>query len=170
MTGGYIGQGYKTLSGNDPSLAVYGLTQTETTDYPTRTNLNVEHSDATVRIATDFGSAGERCTMNAIRRYGKPHMDISPKNPPPVGDVVTWLRTNNVNVLNVAGNSEQSSPGIGAFVEGYLRRVLLAASGSLWRVQRVRELMESCGLPAIDVPTPVTAERHDESWAKGVAL
>lgn len=42
--------------------------------------------------------------------------------------------------------------------------------GNLWRVQRVRELMGSCGLPAIGVPTPVTAESHTESWAKGVAI
>lgn len=39
-------------------------------------------------------------------------------------------------------------------------------NGNLWRVQRLRELMEQGGVD-INVPTPVSVERHTESWADG---
>ena len=68
-------------------------------------------------------------------------------------DVAAWLKANGVRVLNVAGNAEHTSPGIGAFVAAFLADVF-----ELWLSQssdeigvhapspsRVRSGVKSCG-------------------------
>ena len=41
--------------------------------------------------------------------------------------------------------------------------------GNLWRMRTLQRLMERGG-EDIGVPTPVSVEHHEKSWAKGVAL
>lgn len=48
--------------------------------------------------------------------------------------VAVWIITKQIHVLNVAGNSEKTTPGIGSFAEQYLGMVfdLLASSITRW--------------------------------------
>lgn len=165
-TGGWVGNGYKTLAGPDPSLRDYGLVETGTDDYPTRTRWNVRDSDATIRFASDFNTPGELCTLRAIKKYDKPHLNVSLLNQRPHEEVAAWLREHNVRTLNVAGNSESRCTGIGEYTERFLSAVLELDNGNLPRVRAIRETMESCGT-ALGIPTPVKAERHRETWAVG---
>jgi hypothetical protein len=78
-----------------------------------------------VRFATDFNSAGERCTLKAINQYDKPHFDIHVPITTRPEVLSVWLEQHGVETLNVAGNSDDTSPGIGQIVEAYLIQVFL---------------------------------------------
>lgn len=142
-TGGWMPLGYRTLSGPRPEFAeLYGMREHETRDYPPRTSANVRESDGTLRIAVDFESAGERSTMSAIQRHKKPVFNVNvflkkPVVPHELGpcivadwaytpipeQVADWIVERKIVVLNVAGNSELTAPGIGAVAERFLSEV-----------------------------------------------
>jgi hypothetical protein len=130
-TGGWMPKGFKTLAGPRPEYAeLYGLRENDSTSYRDRTFDNVCDSDATLRLAHDFSSPGERCTLKAIFEYGRPSMDIAfvwnaglPSTL--VTDTATlevkqWIRDTNIQILNVAGNAGEWFESI---VENYLRKV-----------------------------------------------
>lgn len=124
QTGGWIPNGCKTLDGPRFDLLLeYGLTEHASSAYPPRTEANVCIADATIRFASNFKSAGEKCTLRAIKWFKKLYLDIDIKNPLSVEEVVDWIKDNDFKVLNIAGNSEDTSTGIGEFVENYLKEV-----------------------------------------------
>ncbi len=127
-TGGWAPQGWATLDGPAPQLGVdFGLVE-HPGDYAARTHANVRDSDATIRFAHNFNSNGERCTQRAIDRYHKLSLSIHCDPEPDIDDVlVSFIVEHRVRVLNVAGNSEQTAPGIGKTVETYLERALRSA-------------------------------------------
>jgi hypothetical protein len=131
-TGGNIPLGFLTLYGMRPEYAeLYGLKETISQRYPSRTFLNVKESDATIRFAYRWNSPGELCTYHAVQAFGKPWLDINPLDYSPVTGfdlsegkpplvVADWIREKQVRVLNIAGNAdEQLEP----FVEEFLTEV-----------------------------------------------
>lgn len=123
-TGGWAPKGWVTQVGPNVELLrdTFGLQECPTSGYKARTWRNVRNSDATLRLARTFSTPGERCTMNAIRYYGKRSLDVdltlqNGLDPP---FVVQWLLDEQITVLNVAGNSEQTSRGIGIQAAAYL--------------------------------------------------
>ena len=123
-TGGWIPNNCKTLDGPRFDLLLeFGLTEHASPLYPPRTEANVCTSDATIRFASNFNSAGERCTKRAIKWFKKPYLDVDINDPLPIEEVVKWIKDNDFKILNIAGNSEDTSPGIGKFVEDYLKEV-----------------------------------------------
>lgn len=107
-TTGYIPKGFRTLYGDKPELKKYGAVETDDCYYPKRTFLNVKESDATIRIAYNFQSPGERLTLKAIKQYKKPYLDLYFDELPFVFDVSDWIKANNIKHLNVAGNCGQN--------------------------------------------------------------
>jgi hypothetical protein len=66
-TGGFAPQGYRTANGVNLELRdIFGLIECPTSDYKSRTYLNVLNSDATLRFAGDFDSPGEKCTLGLL--------------------------------------------------------------------------------------------------------
>lgn len=123
-TGGWMPKGFRAQDGPRPEFAIlYGVTEHPSDRYPPRTALNVKESDATLCFATDWGSPGEVLTRQMCDRCDRPRLDVTPGGAVSPADVVAWLRANGVRVLNVAGNTERTSPGIGAFVEAFLGAV-----------------------------------------------
>jgi hypothetical protein len=123
-TGGWIPKGCRTLDGPRPDLLdEYGMTEHASEKYPPRTEANVKDSDGTIRFAKTFSSPGEKCTLKAIKWYNRPHFDVNISKPPDPEEVLSWLKKYDIKVLNVAGNSEQTAPGIGDFVFDYLSGV-----------------------------------------------
>lgn len=111
-TGGTMPRGWKTLTGPRPEFArLYGLTEHTSEDYVPRTYQNAKDGDGTVRLAGTFESRGEVCTLKAIQQYGKPHFDVDLSDPPPVNNFLNWLDEHGIEVLNVAGNAEQTYAG-----------------------------------------------------------
>lgn len=77
-TGGWMPKGYLTKVGPRPEYRdEFGMRETESSEYPPRTEANVAEADFTIRIATDFATAGEQCTLRAIKKHGKPHADFN---------------------------------------------------------------------------------------------
>lgn len=126
-TGGTMPYGFRTQAGPKPEYAeLYGAVEDKFSSYTHRTGLNVKNSDATVCIAAYFSSAGERCTRRFIWKYQKPSLSIewlggdrfkvlhSPLS------LSGWLLANGWNVLNVAGNSYATAPGIEQAAYDYL--------------------------------------------------
>lgn len=130
-TGGSIPKGFRTLAGSKPEYArLYGAEQHSSFSYKERTWDNVFNSDATLRIARNYNSAGEKCTTNAIINFSRPHLDLEVSDCPvnKCDKIITyqllkkehdvllyaldWLYVNDVKVLNIAGNSEDTMPGI----------------------------------------------------------
>jgi hypothetical protein len=120
-TGGYMPLGFVTLFGLRPEYASeYGMQECPINGYRHRTFENVRHSDGTLRIAYRFNSAGEICTMQAIRQIDKPWLDVSPSCPVKPRAVASWLQYYGIRVLNVAGNADIH---LEPFVETYLAEV-----------------------------------------------
>lgn len=128
-TGGTMPKGFKTLDGPKPEYAeLYGMVEHSSDKYPPRTYQNVMDATGTIRFAVNFDSAGEKCTFKAIMEYGKPYFDVHVKNTriftasenehPEA--VARWIVENKITVLNVAGNSEKTAPGIEKYVERFL--------------------------------------------------
>ncbi len=123
-TGGWMPKGFRALDGARPEFAeLYGIREHTSDRYPPRTALNVKDSDATLRFAIDWDSPGERLTLELCERYGRPHFEVTPGDSPAPTDVVDWLIQTGARVLNVAGNSARTSPGIEAFAITFLAEV-----------------------------------------------
>lgn len=120
-TGGWMPKGFLAQDGLHPEFAEkYGIREHTSSQYPPRTACNVKDADATIRIATDWGSPGEKLTLKFIRQYDKLSYDISPNGQKTPADLVIWLQVNRIKMLNIAGNSERTSPGIYKFAFGFL--------------------------------------------------
>ena len=125
-TGGCMPNGCRTLDGPKPEWKEkYNLQEHSSSSYPPRTFLNAKESDGTIRFAYNFGSSGELCTLKALNQYNKPYIDIDIKNPRPIQEVIEWLNKNNIETLNVAGNSEKTFAGMTVFVVNYLSKLFL---------------------------------------------
>jgi hypothetical protein len=133
-TGGMMPKGFLTLSGPKPEYEImYSLHEHESSKlYPPRTYWNVKNSDATLRIAENFGTRGERCTLKAIKKFKKPYIDIHirlddwwPERMvafPPPHELAEWIVRHEVKVLNVSGNALKH---LEEFIKDYLEEVFV---------------------------------------------
>lgn len=127
-TGGVMPKGFKTMTGPRPDLAkLYGLVEHVSDNYVPRTYENARDSDGTVRLAGNFSSPGEICTLKAIKEYKKPYFDVDLADPPRVSDFVDWLTNNQIETLNVAGNAEETYLGAYQSSVNYLAEALFFA-------------------------------------------
>lgn len=124
-TGGTAPKFYLTEDGPNPLLgSLYGLVEHTSMKYPPRTFANAKEGDGTIRFAVNFETAGEKLTLKAVKQFGRPHIDVDVADPIRHQEVVDWIISNNIKVLNVTGNRESTFPGIGDFVEEYLCKVI----------------------------------------------
>jgi uncharacterized protein YkuJ len=120
-TGGCMPKGFRALDGHHPNFAqLYGVTEHTSSSYPPRTYRNAFDSDGTVRIAVNFSSAGEICTLNAVQKAGKMSFDVDVLGSTTPAQLADWIRENTIRILNVAGNSEKTAPGIEEFTVAFL--------------------------------------------------
>lgn len=127
-TGGFCPTNCKRQDGEHPEfIKKYNLIELGS-GYKERTWKNVESADLTIRIASDFDSTGERCTLNAIKHFNKPYYDIKLTQYENINKykqaaiicsgisrILWYMRIENGEeclTVNFAGNSERTSPGI----------------------------------------------------------
>jgi hypothetical protein len=121
-TGGHMPKGYITRSGKHPDYKTkFNIEEHGSPAYPPRTQANVANSDGTIRLAVNFNSPGERCTLKYILQHKKPYIDIRVHEYPPKegttepvfririspNTVRTWIQRHSIKILNVAGNADQ---------------------------------------------------------------
>lgn len=110
-TGGTMPKGYKDLDGNKPHYAdLYNIGTTATNAYPPRTKKNIADADATMILATNLNSAGTKLTIKLCKALHKPMLIIDLNDESDMAQIVGWLKQ--YRTVNIAGNSEKSSPGI----------------------------------------------------------
>lgn len=126
-TGGWMPRNWVTLDGAKPHFArTYGMKEADKSGYAYRTKLNVRDSDVTIRFATDFSSHGEVCTWNAAKACKKFVIDF--KVPEDLTNdnlekLVECIRAESFYILNIAGNSEKTSPGINKLISPFLEKL-----------------------------------------------
>lgn len=119
--GGWCPKGRRAEDGAIP--AHYPLTETTSKDYRVRTRRNVRDSDGTLILMRGPLSGGTALTRRLAKEMRKPCFVVDLTRRPRVSDVRTWLASNNICTLNVAGPRESSQPGIHALARRFLRQV-----------------------------------------------
>ena len=133
LTGGWMPKGWRTTDGPCSEVGrKYGLLEHESQEYPPRTEQNVIWGDATLRLARVWTSPGERLTLRMAVKHAKRSLAVDLADPLPQADVANWIIATGAKVLNVAGNSERTSPGIGAEALAYLQKVFLSYLERRW--------------------------------------
>lgn len=102
-TGGTIGYSrnhYITECDDGINRDVFNFTKTGNIYYPYRTEQNVINSDGTVYFATDADTAGYWCTKKSADKHRKPFL----LNPTDSSVLLSFIKENNIKILNVAGN------------------------------------------------------------------
>ena len=119
--GGWCPRGRLAEDGRIPQR--YHLTETDSPDYPVRTERNVIDSDATLILCRGKPSGGTELTLRLSERQQKPCLVVDLDRPPGLAAVRRWLAEHRVQTLNVAGPRESQSPQIGELASEFLRRL-----------------------------------------------
>jgi len=124
--GGWCPRGRRAEDGRIPE--VYPLRETESDEYPVRTEANVRDSDATLVLHAGRRDTGTRLTERLARRHGRPLLVLDVRSAD--AEVLRrWLADRAIRVLNVAGPRESRAPGMRSRTEGFLREALGHAPG-----------------------------------------
>jgi hypothetical protein len=128
-TGGWAPKGYMTERGPMPYLlgTVYSLEEHPSPHYPPRTALNIFSSDMTL-IFADRLDGGSALTRDMCFKMKKPVFHIAPCDYDVEGldhlsalvDVWKWVERQPHDIINIAGNRESKSPGIGVRTTDFL--------------------------------------------------
>jgi hypothetical protein len=102
----------------------YRLKQCDSADYPVRTERNVLDSDGTLVLHGGDISGGTDFTCRVATRAGRPLLVLDLSNAPEVNTVRRWLREHRIEVLNVAGPRESTSPGIAEAARRFVEALL----------------------------------------------
>lgn len=106
--GGWCPQGRRAEDGVIPRR--YPLTETPSPEYDQRTAWNVRDSDGTLVLRTGAPSGGTNLTVEVARRLGKPLMLLIRPVQADVAGVAAWVRSSNIEVLNVGGPRASEAP------------------------------------------------------------
>ena len=127
-TGGMMPLGYRTEDGPRPDLAIeFGMEMSRFEGYDHRTRHNIRCSDATLIFFRGSLDGGSYLTREYADRLEKPSMLFfyGPDGFRPLPAALTrWIREQEFQIVNIAGNRESKSPGIGDLVEAYLMEAL----------------------------------------------
>lgn len=116
-TGGWAPKGWRTDIGAAPWLGTrFGLREHSSPRYPPRTEANVAEATGTL-ILGRVDSAGTRLTLRLCQQWHRPALvvpwpDLSTTAVAARARIEAWLVAQRIEVLNVAGNREDTNPGI----------------------------------------------------------
>lgn len=124
--GGWVPKGRLAEDGQIPP-SYDELVETTTSDYATRTSLNIRDADATLIISHGGLTGGSRLTLDEACRLGRPflHIDLSKMTrEESVRLTRKWIEATRCERLNVAGPRSSEDPGIYSGTYELLIRVL----------------------------------------------
>ncbi|MEM0965116.1 MAG: putative molybdenum carrier protein [Verrucomicrobiota bacterium] len=79
------------------------LKETGSSDVSVRTQRNVEDSDGTLVVTMGRIGGGTQQTIEFAQSFEKPFLHLGPSDPDEVNLLLTWVRENKIQILNVAG-------------------------------------------------------------------
>ncbi len=120
--GGWCPKGRLAEDGTIPSQ--YQLRESPSPQYAVRTRQNVLDSSGTLILCRGPLHGGTELTRRLAQRHGKPCQVVDLVDDPNVGSVADWVRQQRLEVLNVAGPRESSSPGIGELARQFVLQLL----------------------------------------------
>ena len=120
--GGWCPRGRKAEDG--PIDRSYPLWETPSDRYAERTEWNVRVGDATLILTIGPPTGGTALTKSLADDFGKPCLVVDLEQPTETAAVLQWLSQHAVNVLNVAGPRESTSPGVYRQAQTFLRRLI----------------------------------------------
>jgi hypothetical protein len=120
--GGWCPHGRLAEDGTVPGK--YPLQETRSAEYTERTERNVIDSDGTLIIATCPLTGGTAMTVELAHRWDKPCFIVDLQDTPDVDTIVTWLKHQQIEILNIAGPRESKHPGIHEEARHFLRKLL----------------------------------------------
>jgi hypothetical protein len=148
-TGGSAPEGWLREGGADrETLEGFGLQQyrehkggkiNAAKAYRERTIDNVQKSDGTILIAENPDSPGSKLTREVAKREGKPFLEITDPDRYDPEELLQWVKDNGIEVLNVAGNREKASRGIGTRARNLLGAAFGDGEGGIRRAPDVPE-------------------------------
>lgn len=127
MCGGWCPLGRIAEDGAVPPE--YPLKEAKTSDYPTRTRMNVCDSDGTVVFTYGAPERGSLLTLQTATKMFRPKLQLDlvrVTESDAAAQVRAFVEKHQIQVLNVAGNRESKAPGIQRRVAAVMRRVLEA--------------------------------------------
>lgn len=123
---GWCPKGRRAEDGRIPQH--YNMIETESSDYPLRTELNVFDSNATLIFVEDRRrpSGGSRLTVDLCQMHHKPFevVEAFQNDHLIVGYLVRFLSEKKAWIINVAGSRESKVPGLQARVCAIMQEVL----------------------------------------------
>lgn len=105
---GFVPKGRRAEDGLIPQK--YNAIETKTSDYQTRTELNVTAADATFIFKSGVMGPGSKLTVRICDDHKKKYLVLDVYSVPEL--IADWLKSNNVETLNIAGSRESTRPGI----------------------------------------------------------
>jgi hypothetical protein len=131
-TGGWCPAGRRSEAGPIPPS--FGLQETGSNDYATRTRWNVRDSDGTLLIGFGPLNGGSALTAEACREQARPLLILAAdrqgvEEAQPLNDTLDFLTRHRVRILNVAGPRESEAPGARAWTRRFVARLLSAYAG-----------------------------------------
>jgi hypothetical protein len=120
--GGWCPRGRLAEDGQIPTR--YRLTETDSAKYPVRTEQNVIDSDGTLILYQTEMLGGTSLTSRLAKEHDKPCLAIDLAGPLDAAATLLWLRSHAIEVLNVAGPRESSSPGIADAARSFIVQLL----------------------------------------------
>ncbi len=108
--GGYCPKGRRAEDGPLPKR--YQLNETESADYPDRTEKNVLISDGTLILDRGTLTGGTAYTQQLCRQHHKPLLviNLNQDTEEVRSHFRQWLQDNDIKVMNVAGSRESKFP------------------------------------------------------------
>jgi hypothetical protein len=122
--GGWCPRG--RLAEDGPIPADYHLVETESAEYPVRTERNVVDSDGTLILFRGRLVGGTELTRRLALRHRRPCCLVDLDQTEGLQRIRSWLAENRIQILNVAGPRESTSPGIRSAAERFLKDVFAA--------------------------------------------
>jgi hypothetical protein len=107
-----------------PLDGIYRLRETPSREYPQRTEWNVRDSDGTLVLHCGRLDRGTLLTVRLAARLDRPHLVVDLELQPAPESTLRWVLENGIQVLNVAGPRETSSPGCYGKARSFMQALL----------------------------------------------
>ena len=168
--GGWVPKGRLAEDGKVPRC--YPMTEADTADYPTRTILNIECSNATaVFTYEDPATGGTKLTLRKAQEAKKPviHIVLQPKDTLEGNLLIAkrlraWIDEVEPRVLNVAGSRESKAPGLQTQVAEVMLLTLQTPDTCLCGRKIPSSIWETAGVKETNIPLKCSECGHITLW------